>query len=93
MRIREENPFSAFEGMWHRTESTCIHERNVGEETYRYALIRLTMTPNRAQLSDERMMPAKEMSTHTKLVNLGGKNATGDLGSEKGGGVGQFSQM
>ena len=55
--------------------------------------IQLTMTPNRAQLSDERMMPAKEISTHTKLVNLDGKNATGDLGSEKGGEVGQFSQI
>ena len=34
------------------------------------------MAPNRAQLRDERMMPAKEMSTHTKLVSLDGKYAT-----------------
>ena len=34
------------------------------------------MAPNRAQLRDERMMPAKEMSTHTKLVGLDGKYAT-----------------
>ena len=64
------------------------YERNVGDDIYRYALIRLTTAPNRAQLRDERIMPAKEMSTHTKLVNLDGKNTTGDLGSEKGGKVG-----
>ena len=66
---------------------TC-YERNVGEDVCRRVLIQPTTTLNRVQLRDERMMPAKEISTHTKLVNLDGKNATGDLGSEKGGKVG-----
>ena len=69
------------------------YERNVGEDVCRRVLIQPTTTLNRAQLRDERMMPAKEISTHTKLVNLDGRNATGDIGSEKGGGVAQFSQI